>query len=209
MSANPKAYDQRYTAYQLQRSLLRKWVRGFYLRSAAALVEGPTIDFGCGVGEFLARLPAGSVGLEINQASVDHCRGQGLDVLFYDASTDDWSLSQLVESGRRFKSIAISHVLEHLDEPVRSLNSLLKAAERLGIERALVIVPGRKGFASDATHRTFVDLQMLSAPEAVAGTRFELTSRHHFPLDVESLGGVFTHHELRVVFARAPQGPGR
>ncbi|HEY0708378.1 MAG TPA: methionine biosynthesis protein MetW, partial [Polyangia bacterium] len=91
MSTNLETYDQRYTAYQSDRSFARKWVRGFYLRSAAALLKGPTIDFGCGVGELLTRLPKGSVGLEINPATVEHCRGRGLDVVLYDADGDDWA----------------------------------------------------------------------------------------------------------------------
>lgn len=207
MTTNPDAYDGRYTRYQSERSSLRKWVRGFYLRSAAGLVEGPTIDFGCGIGELLRALPEGSTGLELNPATVDHCVAQGLDVLHYDAAEDDWAMSPLQRSGRRYGSIVMSHVLEHLDRPVDSLNSLLRAARGFGVERALVIVPGRSGYATDATHLTFVDLPMLSQPAAVAGTGFTLAASHYFPGNVRVLGDAFPHHELRVLYtATDPQG---
>lgn len=204
MSTDPDAYDQRYTDYQLQRSGLRKWVRGFYLRSAARLVSGPTIDFGCGIGEFLRVLPSGSTGLEINRATVDFCRQQGLEVEHYDADVDDWTLSALRESGRRYRSISISHVLEHLHDPVGRLNALLRAARMLGVERALVIVPGRAGYASDATHLTFVDRAMLEDPRAVEGTPFSIAHSGFFPGNVRAIGDHFTHHELRTVFVAPP-----
>jgi len=207
MTTNPEAYDRRYTDYQSRRSALRKWIRGFYLRSAARLVHGPTIDFGCGVGEFLRELPAGSVGLELNEATVAHCQAQGLDVLHYDADTDDWALGPLAARTQRFGSLSICHVLEHLDRPVEYFRKLLLAARRLGVDRVLVIVPGRSGFASDDTHLTFVDLPMLSDPAVVAGTGFAMGNSHYFPGNVRRFGDFFPHHELRVVFvASAPGG---
>ena len=205
MTTNPDAYDGRYTRYQFDRSGLRKWVRGFYLRSAAALVQGPTIDFGCGIGELLRTLPGGSTGLELNAATVEHCVAQGLDVLHYDAAGDDWTMSPLRRPGRRYGSIVISHVLEHLDRPAECLNRLLRAARGFGVERALVIVPGRRGYASDATHLTFVDLAMLSQPSVLAGTGFTLSGSHYFPGNVRAFGDVFPHHDLRVLYTAPPQ----
>jgi len=206
MSTDPGAYDQRYTNYQLQRSGLRKWVRGFYLRSAARLVRGATIDFGCGVGDFLRLLPPGSIGLEINRATVEFCQRQGLDVLHYDGDDDDWSMSPMREAGRQFSSITISHVLEHLHDPVSRLNALLRASRDLGVDRALVIVPGPKGYASDATHLTFVDQSMLRDPRIVEGTGFSVESSSYFPGNTPVIGKWFTHHELRTVFVAPPVG---
>lgn len=194
-------YGERYTRYQLGPGWLRRQVRRLYLRAAARRLRGPTIDFGCGVGELLRRLPAGSVGLEINPASVAHCRAMGLDAVLYDADTDAWSM-RLLDGRAGLESMVVSHVLEHLDDPMRRLNLLLDACRRLGIARMLVIVPGRAGFALDDTHRTFVDLEMLSAPEVVEGTGFRLESGRYFPGNLRRLGNVFPHHELQVVFRR-------
>lgn len=193
------SYDEHYTHYQLQRSGLRKLVRRAYLQSALRKLQGPTVDFGCGVGELLERLPPGSVGLEINPVSVAHCRALGLDARLYDGSTDGWSLDVL-SPGQGLQSLVISHVLEHLDDPMIILPTLLRACRRLGISRVLVIVPGRSGYRSDATHRTFVDLPMLSAPEVTRDTGFRLASSAYFPGNIRALGDVFPHHELQVVF---------
>lgn len=172
------------------------------LRSAAALLDGPTIDFGCGVGELLRELPPGSTGLEINQATVEHCRRHGLDVMHYDALSDGWSLSTLAGEGRRYRSMVISHVLEHLDQPLVAFNSLLKAARRLGVHRVLVIVPGKVGYASDPTHLTFVDAPMLESADAVASTGFGHAKTQYYPLNKRAIGDIFIYHELRVLYER-------
>ena len=194
------SYDQGYTDYQLNRGGARKFVRGFYLRSAARMVPGPAIDFGCGIGELLQALPPGSTGLEINPATVAYCRKRGLDVVLYDAELDGWGLGPLIEAGRQYRSLVISHVLEHLDHPMQKFNALLRAAKRIGVERALVIVPGKAGFASDVTHVTFVDEAMLRSDAAVQGTGFRLAGSSWYPLDIRAIGDVFLYHELRALY---------
>jgi SAM-dependent methyltransferase len=196
-------YDESYTQYQLQRGWLRKVVRKLYLSSATDKLKGPTVDFGCGVGELLQRLPAGSVGLEINPVSVAHCRKRGLDALAYDGEADGWSLGVL-DSRNGLESLVISHVLEHLEQPIPVLSNLLRACNRLGISRVLVIVPGSRGYKTDDTHRTFVDLQMLSDKRVVHDTGFVLANSGYFPGNLRLLGGIFPHHELQAIFIRKP-----
>lgn len=196
-------YGEDYARYQLDRSWLRKLVRKIYLRSAAGQLAGPTVDLGCGVGELLSRLPAGSVGLDINPASVEHCRQRGLEAQVYDGEADDWSLRPL-EGRRDLQALVVSHVLEHLEAPMHKLSRLMAACTSLGISRILVIVPGRRGFASDDTHRTFIDAAMLSDPAVTRGTGFTLRGSRHFPIDAAAVGKVFTHLELQAVFERQP-----
>lgn len=198
-------YGEGYTRYQLDRSWLRRFVRRIYLRSAATQLAGPTVDLGCGIGELLSRLPGGSIGLDVNPVSVEHCRRRGLDARLYDGEADDWSL-RLLEGRRELRSLVVSHVLEHLDAPMRKLSRLLAACPGLGISRVLVIVPGKRGFSSDATHRTFIDAAMLSDPAVTRGTGFALHGVRHFPIDVSAVGKVFTHLELQAVFERQPDG---
>lgn len=195
------SYDNSYTEYQKSRSLLRKFIRRAYLKTAAGLLKGPTIDFGCGLGELLGRLPLGSVGLEVNAATVRYCRALGLQVTYYDADTDDWSLSPIGDQAG-FQSLAISHVLEHLVQPMDKLNKLLRACERLGVNQVLAIVPGRKGYSSDATHVTFVDTETLTSPLVTAGTDFTVDYCAHYPVNCASFGNYFTHNELRVRYVR-------
>ncbi|PPU13343.1 hypothetical protein XacyCFBP2565_14885 [Xanthomonas arboricola pv. corylina] len=195
-----------YTEYQVNRSRFRKLVRRAYLRSAQALLRGPTLDFGCGVGELLERLPKGSRGMEYNQATVRYCRERGLPVDHYDGESDDWSL-RLLTGGARFESMVISHVLEHLEQPQEVLRKLAAAARRLGVRRILVVVPGQKGFASDATHRTFVDAEFLSRPELLADAGFRLSRRRYYPGNMRVLGDWLPHHELQVLFVADASDP--
>lgn len=194
-------FDAGYTDYQTRRSWLRKSVRRAYLRSARGLLRGPTLDFGCGVGELLAGLPAGSIGIEYNQASVEHCRRLGLDVRWYDGQADGWRLS-LLQEGAGLHSMVISHVLEHFDQPMDVLSKLLVAAQRLGMERVLVIVPGRAGYRIDATHRTFVDQPMLAQAGVAEGTGFRLQAARYFPGNLRKFGDWFPHHELQALFVK-------
>ena len=192
-------YGADYTAYQLRRSWLRRLIRRVYLHRARHFLEGPTLDFGCGIGELLELLPSGSIGLEYNEATVELCRRKGLDVRCYDGESDDWSLTPLgVADGLR--SMVISHVLEHLDQPMSVLSSLMRAARRIGIERVLVIVPGPAGFKIDPTHRTPVDLAMLAQPLANGSSGFSLSHAGYFPIDWRPMGNWFPHHELQALF---------
>lgn len=196
-------YGEGYTRYQAERGRLRRLVRRLYLKRAASFLKGPTVDFGCGVGELLARLPSGSIGLEYNVATVAHCQRKGLDVRLYDGFKDDWGLSEISpEAG--FCSMAVSHVLEHLDRPDEILGKLLDAADRVGIQRVLVIVPGPAGYRSDPTHRTFVDADYLA--EALS-KRATWVARHrgYFPLNCKWLGNFFPYHEYQLVLERTEE----
>ena len=61
-------FGSAYANEQLRRSRhpLRRLIKKFYLDRVLRELRGPTIDFGCGAGQLLARLPADSVGLEVN-----------------------------------------------------------------------------------------------------------------------------------------------
>lgn len=190
-----------YTRYQLQRSFLRKFVRRAYLRSAVRKLVGPTLDFGCGVGELLARLPIGSRGVEYNRDTVAYCQRIGLPVDFYDGVADDWSLGGVAQPGQ-FQSMVMSHVLEHLDDPATILSKLLQACDDKGIQRVLVIVPGAAGFRTDPTHTVCVDYGLLASEQVVLPAQWQRSLPIYFPINFQRLGNVLTHHELQVVFHR-------
>jgi trans-aconitate methyltransferase len=194
-------YGEDYLAYQRNRGLLRQLVRGVYLRNAARQLVGPTVDLGCGTDDLLRRLPTGSRGLEYNPAAVAHCRALGLDVAYYDGEADGWTLSML-DPAQGYRSLVMSHVLEHLPNPRRVLRALMLACSRIGIERVLAIVPGKAGFALDPTHVVFVDQAMLADPALASGTGFRLSRSRHFPGDARILGDWLPHHELQAVFTK-------
>jgi SAM-dependent methyltransferase len=203
------AFDEHYAAEQLRRSRhpLRRLVKGFYLRSVLALIRGPTIDYGCGAGQLLARLPPGSVGLEVNPHLIAAHRSAGLSVRQWQLSHDGFDLPSL-ESGR-YQTLVILHVLEHLPDPTASLDRMLQACSRLGVTRVIAIVPGELGFASDATHRTFINARYIvdHGWQCLAG--YELRQSRYFPLPWEGGGRLFVYNEMQLVFDRSEQATPR
>jgi len=202
------AFDERYAAEQLRRSRhpLRRLIKNLYLRNILRYVDGPTIDFGCGAGQLLARLPAGSIGLEVNPALVRELQAAGLNVARYNTAEDGFQLAGL--SAGRYSTFVMAHVLEHFDEAAGVLRRLLRSCGRLGVRRFILVVPGRKGYLSDATHRTFVDRAYLERERLLRCEGFSLTLARHFPVDCEALGSYFIYHELIAVFQRQESGSG-
>ncbi len=196
--------EQSYTEYQLKkRTRLRQFVRDIYLGVTFRLLQGRTIDFGCGTGELLKKLPSGSVGLELNPVTVAHCRGLGLNVQLYNPLEDKYLLSDFISG--EYESLVISHVLEHIAYSEQVLLSLLQTSRRLGIQRVVVIVPGEKGYSFDSTHQTYIDPVFLEENNLTDVEGFEIVMQRYFPINWCFIGKFFTHFELQVVYDRKKQ----
>ena len=195
-------FDRHYAAEQLRRSRhpLRRFIKGFYLRNILREVRGPAIDFGCGAGQLLARLPPGSVGLEVNQYLIEELRSSGFTVCQARGEMQDFELTGFATSS--FRTLVIAHVLEHLPDPVAALHLLLAACLRLGIERVIVVVPGAKGYASDRTHKTFIDHAYLENHMPQNSEGFVRSSISYFPGPWQWVGRHFVFHEMKVIFDR-------
>ena len=195
-------FDERYAAEQIRRSRhpARRFIKGFYLRSVLSHVQGSTIDYGCGAGQLLEQLPQGSLGLEVNPALVKALGRAGLNVRQWEANDAAFDLPGLDSSG--YRTLVISHVLEHLPDPTAALRRLLTACERVGIGRLVAVVPGAKGYSSDATHRTFVDAAYVARHgwQQIAG--YHLTQKRFFPLPWEGGGDLYLYNEMQLVFDR-------
>lgn len=198
---NTATYDQSYTDYQLKRHWLRKAIRKLYLNNAARKCRGMTVDLGCGVGTLLERLPAGSLGLEINQATVGYCKQRGLNVEHYDPEKDNYRF-EFIEPGK-YKTLISSHVLEHLVEPEKVLQSILDSCKRLGIDRVIIIVPGIKGYTTDSTHRTFIDENYLRSKHMLPAEGWRVSEVVRFPFNSAFIGKYFTHNELIITYDAA------
>lgn len=195
-------YDESYTAYQTGRSRWRQKIRDHYLKVAAAYAKGPSLDFGCGTGELLQRLPKGSLGIEYNRSTVEHCQQKGLDVVWYDGFADDFSLGGVSWSGRA-STVFLSHVLEHFENPVHILTQLANTLEPESV-RIVIIVPGKAGFNSDTTHRTFVDYPMLE--KAVNKmSNWKISSSQYFPFNSPIIGNFFAYNELHVIIDKTKE----
>lgn len=193
-------YDQAYTAYQTGRSRWRQWIRDYYLKIAASYAIGPSLDFGCGIGELLQRLPKQSLGIEYNRSTVDYCQQMGLNVVWYDGFADDFSLKNILWTGH-CSTLYLSHVLEHFEDPAYILTHLAETLES-ETQRIVIILPGMAGFKMDTTHRTFVDYPMLE--QAVSQmTKWKIYSTRYFPFNSSFVGRFFPYNELHVILDRA------
>jgi SAM-dependent methyltransferase len=71
------------------------------------------LDVGCGSGKYLPFFDQNSVGLELNDAELEHCRSKNLTV--YKWSFNDLFPPQL--AGQQFDAVLLSHFLEHTFAP--------------------------------------------------------------------------------------------
>lgn len=199
-SSSAGEFDLAYAAEQLRRSQhpMRRIVKGFYHRNVVRHARGPTIDFGCGAGQMLERLPAGSVGLELNPHLIKALRERHLSVVEARGDLTDFELKPFQEGV--FRSLIISHVLEHLPDPAEALAVMFRACQRLGITRVIAVVPGEKGYASDRTHKTFIDKAYLDTrlPQVLEG--FSRTHLSYYPGPWEWVGRYYVFHELQFIF---------
>lgn len=194
-------FDQSYANEQIRRSRqpLRRFIKGFYLQNVLRELEyGPSIDFGCGAGQLLERMHSGSVGIEVNPHLVASLRKAGMTVNQASGEMCDFKLEGFVEG--KFRSLVIAHVLEHLPDPAEALRILLLACQRIGVTRVVVVVPGSKGFASDRTHKTFVNRAYIEKLLPAQNNGFVISSLSFFPGPWEWVGRYFIFHEMKVVF---------
>ncbi|HZV70251.1 MAG TPA: methyltransferase domain-containing protein [Saprospiraceae bacterium] len=197
-TTNEELYAEGYLEYLSKRSPIRKIVRLLYLYDIRKYCKSATVDFGCGAGELLKILPKGSVGYEINPYAVRYCNSQGLTAYLYDPGSDKYEFWMIEPN--KFHSFTMNHVLEHLEEPAAVMNKIFEHCSRLGISRIVFTVPGTKGYTTDKTHLTFVDMDYLKKNGILQNKYYRLKLSKYFPLNMKSFSKVFTHNELRLVF---------
>lgn len=110
-------------------------------------IRGRALDIGCGLGDMLAFRP-NTIGVDINGKTVEWCKGRGQDVRLMEKDV-------LPFPDASFDSAILDNVLEHLTDPAPLLAEIKRVLKPGG--RLIAGVPGRKGFASDADHKTFYD----------------------------------------------------
>ncbi|WP_457206634.1 class I SAM-dependent methyltransferase [Nocardioides sp. P5_C9_2] len=155
---------------------------------------GRTLDVGCGIGRNLETLPAGSVGVDHNETSIEIARSRGLTAL----TTAEWETSDL-RVPESYDGMLVSHVIEHMPpelglEVTRSYLPYLRPGGRV-----LFICPQERGYASDPTHvrwTTGEDLMDLARDLGLEPQRWR-----SFPLP-RLTGKAFTHNEFNVLATR-------
>lgn len=143
-----------YYEYLKGRSRLGLWYRRHWLYPRLCRhVKGQALDVGCGIGDFLRHRP-GTVGVDINPATVEWCRQQGLDARLMEPD-------RLPFEDAAFDSAVLDNVLEHLEAPGPLLAEIRRVLRPGGV--LVVGVPGRRGYASDPDHKVFYDAPALVA----------------------------------------------
>jgi SAM-dependent methyltransferase len=84
------------------------------------------LDTGCGRGSYLAHFSSESVGIEVSAPNLKFCRENGLRVLAADLN------EPLPFADHSFPVLFCSHVLEHVDAPIRLLRECNRVLERNG-----------------------------------------------------------------------------
>jgi SAM-dependent methyltransferase len=191
-------YADEYLDYQTNRSWLRKTIRKVYLWNVRRHVVGNALDFGCGVGEHLSTFSKDSMGLEINESTVQYCKANGMNVQLYKPAEDNYTLRDVPVG--KFQTLVISHVLEHLHHPDFILKRLMDSCKRLGIKRVLIVVPCEKGFAHDKTHVTFLTKDFIKQKGIETYKDFRLVKSGYFPFNSKWIGKLFVYNELYLLY---------
>jgi ubiquinone/menaquinone biosynthesis C-methylase UbiE len=89
---------------------------------------GPMLDAGCGTGLNLARLPAGSVGLEINPRSVALMRQRLPSHEIVEGDVEDMPFGN-----SSFRTVLCTEVLEHVPDPRQALREIHRVLEPDGV----------------------------------------------------------------------------
>lgn len=92
------------------------------------LKKGRILDFGCGQGEFLASLPESfeKYGIEVNLQAIQFIK-KNFPQIKISRDLSSWSKKQ-----KKFQTITLWHVLEHLQEPEKILSKLINLLEKDG-----------------------------------------------------------------------------
>lgn len=185
-----------------QRNPFRKLIKSFYVSRVLRHVNGLAVDLGCGAGQILERLPVGSLGIEVNPYLIEDLVSRELRALpATGESNNSFNLKALRPN--EFQTLVLSHVLEHFENANEVLRSLLHDCSNLGISTVIIVVPGETGFRSDATHKTFVDMDYLQSNKMIECEGFWLSHHSYFPGNMKFIGRLFVYHELMLVYRKS------
>lgn len=95
--------------------------------------NGNFLDFGCGIGNSLLeakQLGFNVFGIELSWWAIEYCNRYGFEVM---ASLEDINRKQV-----KFDLINLNHILEHISDPINSLNKLKEFLKEKGILRIKV-----------------------------------------------------------------------
>ncbi len=196
MGASARATDDRAYAERLLRLQHAPWKRWLHVQAPfrwnlRRLRPGATLEVGCGIGRNLQHLGTESVGVDTNEYCVQAARTSGCT-----AYTPEEFRASRHHRLASFDTMLLAHVVEHMSESdAVALIAEYEPFVRPG-GQLILMTPQEAGFASDATHVTFVDVERLNA--LCRRTGFSEAQHYSFPFP-RPVGRWFTYNEFVLV----------
>lgn len=149
------------------------------------------LDVGCGIGRNLAHVAPRGVGVDHNAHSVGVCRERGLTAF----TSAEFPGTEYATPGR-FGGLLAAHLIEHLPraDAVDVLAGYVDYLAPGGL--AVFICPQERGYATDASHVEFTDLDGLADVAGQLG--LTVARRLSFPLP-RAAGKLFAYNEFVLV----------
>jgi trans-aconitate methyltransferase len=158
----------------------------FYPKILKEFDSGRIVDLGCGTGEFLKFLQTKKQdfsGIDNNPYLVKKCIDMGFKVNFDDVTKLESIQQASVENAM------CDNVLEHLD--LEQINDFFVSIKPKMVTngKLVVIVPAKKGFEHDPTHKTYVNQKII---ETICA-KYEIQLKNHFfhPVNISFAGNFF------------------
>jgi SAM-dependent methyltransferase len=139
------------------------------------LLNGKTLDIGCGIGDFLS-FRKNTFGVDINIDMVEWCNSNG-----YEAKLMENNILPFNDSS--YDSVIMDNVLEHIEDPA----VLLKEVKRILVDDGvfLVGVPGSYGYSLDSDHKVFYSSSSLIRTLNIFG--FKNKQIFNMPMNIKFL----------------------
>jgi len=93
--------------------------------------------------------------------------------------------------------------MEHLKNPVEVWREITEFGKKADLKVILMVVPGKKGFDSDKSHCTFIDMEFIKKHSMEKINGFELKRYYYFPINMKWFGNIFTHNETIFVYEKS------
>ena len=148
--------------------------------------EKPILDLGCGLGEFLKfckRKKRFAIGIDSNEYCVEFCKKNGLNAEV--GNVVNFNIKEI----ENCKNIVCDNVIEHLDAKTLDMffqNLMTKIDTETNV---IIIVPGKKGFKKDPTHKTYIDRALIN--ELAIRHQFTIKKMFFHPINVNFISSIF------------------
>ena len=150
------------------------------------------LDMGCGLGLYLENYAGLSLGIDLSPANIEACKKKGLNVLLADAN--------FFWTKKVWDSVLLVHVLEHLEDPSKTLINAWKNTNLRG--RIIIVVPSllcfMNGFNNLIGHRQFINETYVHHYLSRLGCK-KIKSYTFPPISLPYFG---RYQELRMVYQK-------